>query len=493
MQLRTFFAAAFLAAAAPAPLIAAPATEKGAEALEQQIIEYLGPFLTDKEIVTIEPDGDDYAVALDLEKAFALLKIPGGELKMEPFVTLLTPLPDGGWKTRNSVYPSIALRFPTSKGAFDGMLEVKGYTSDSLYTPNLPDIMRSKTRIESIEGKMHLPDDGKNSVEADFLQAGTLIEAAVTAAGPSAVNFVMTQKVERAAEIVTLTPKAAKDAPAAPPVKVTYDFGASTSEARIDALRGRAIASLWVWLAAHMDVQKFKADKAELKPLLLAALPLWDRFGGSVTMGKLSFDMPQGSAAITSLTEVVAMSGFTPRGVGRVALKIDGVTAQSPLLPPWSAQLMPASVDMDVAYAVNGLDQIARTAVEEMDFDAKPPLSKDSEMKIAALFISGSPTLTLAPGHFTNPLIDLGYEGEASISSAAPSGRFTLTADGLDKTLAFLQKNAAAMPAMGQAVPAVLFAKGLAKADASGKLTWIIEFTDEKSVSVNGQKFPPGK
>jgi hypothetical protein len=493
MKLRTFFAAAVLAMASPSPLSAALATEEGAEALKRQVIEYFGPFLTDREIVTIEPEGDNYAVALDLEKAFELLKIPGAEFKMEPFVTLLTSLPDGGWKMQNSEYPSATLWLPTPKGEFGGQMDLKGYSAEGLYTPNLPEIMRSKTKIDAINIKMHFPDEGGNSLEADFLQAGTLIDATVTAAGPSVVNFAMTQKIDRAAEIVTVTPKAVKDAPVGPPVKVTYDFGALTSEAKIDALRARAIANLWTWLAGHVDAQKAKADKAELKPLLLAALPLWERFGGSVTMNNLSVDMPQGSAAIKSLTEVVAMSGFTPQGAGRFALKFDGVSAQSPLLPSWSAQLMPASLDVDLTFAVAGLDQIARAALEDMDFDAKPQMSKESEMKIVALFMGGSPRITLAPGHFSNPLIDLGYEGEASVTPHPPSGHFTLTADGLDKTLAFLRKNAAVMPAMGQAVPAVLFAKSLAKADSAGKLTWVIDFTGDNSISVNGQKFPLGK
>ena len=493
MKFRTLTAAAILLAAAAAPLAAEPASESGAQALKQQFSEYFGPFLTDQGIVTIEPKGDDYALAIDVEKAFELLKLPGAALKMDKFVTLLTPLPDGAWRSRGADYPAVSFHMPTPKGEISGAFEIKGYKAEGLYTPNLPEIFHTTGTIETVEANMHIPDATGSGANIELLEAGVSIEAKASAAGPSEINFSISQAIKRAAEIVTMTPVDAKGAALGAPVKVAYNFGAITSDAAIDALRARALANIWTWLIAHISAEKTAAAKAELKSLVAAALPLWDKLGGSVTINDMSFEMPQGSVTIKSVTEILLLSGLTPTGGGRFALKFDGVNVQSPLLPAWSAQLQPAALDFDVMFAVDGLDKIATVALEAMDMEGKAPLGKEAEAKIAALFLSGSPKITLAPGHFTLPLIDLSFEGEAALTPPAPSGHFAISADGLDKMQAFLQKNAAAMPAMGQAIPGLIFAKGLAKTDAGGKLTWVIEITGDKSVTVNGQKFPPGK
>jgi hypothetical protein len=492
MSFKAWSICASLLCAASSPLAAAPATEEGAKALLKQFTEIYGPFFVDRKILTLEPKGDEYLMSFDIEKIVGLLKISELHVKATPFTALLSPLPEGGWSYRGNDYPAVTFEVPTPTGQFSGTIQMKGYSNTGVFTPSKPEILRGMGRIDAIEGHMHMADATPNGSDIDILEAGIVIETNADWASDSTVNVSVKQSIKRVGEIVTVMPVDPKGKPLGEPVKVTYDIGETTAVSSLEGLRAPAIGKIRAWAMAHLDDWRAEAGRAELRGLITAALPLWDALGGTAEIANLKFSLPQGSAQVKSIKQGISISGLAPAGHFRLAFDFDGISVDSSLLPAWSAALQPASFAMDVKITMNNVDKILHAVIDDKDFLANTP-SPWTQSLVAALALDGEPRIVLAPGRFTNPLIDIGYEGAFDLAPVPPHGQLTITANDLDATKGFLQKNAATVPAMAQAVPFVDFVEGLARPGESGKLAWVLEFPGDKSVIVNGRAFPMGK
>ncbi len=63
----------------------------------------------------------------------------------------------------------------------------------------------------------------------------------------------------------------------------------------------------------------------------------------------------------------------------------------------------------------------------------------------------------------------------------------TIHMRGFDKTMAAVQ--AMGPDIMGKAVPALALAKGLAKSESDGSLSWVVELSADRSMKINGIPF----
>jgi hypothetical protein len=198
-------------------------------------------------------------------------------------------------------------------------------------------------------------------------------------------------------------------------------------------------------------------------------------------------------ATLKSLGEKLDLSGLTSEGAAEIGVSIDGLAFQSPLLPAWAESLSPASFSLDVRLTDRGLDKAARLALDDPELGDAGDLSSETQDRIAQALLDGRPTFVLAPGRLTTPMLDLAFEGEASVSADAPSGHFTVSADGLNKTIALLGELAKADPDLQPAVLGVTFLKGLATIGADGRLVWKVDVTGDGDVSINGTPLSQGK
>ncbi len=67
-----------------------------------------------------------------------------------------------------------------------------------------------------------------------------------------------------------------------------------------------------------------------------------------------------------------------------------------------------------------------------------------------------------------------------------PSGRLTVTATGLDPSIAMLQKAAATDPSAAQILAQFVAAKNLAKPNPDGSFVWVVEAQGSDSLTING-------
>ena len=119
-----------------------------------------------------------------------------------------------------------------------------------------------------------------------------------------------------------------------------------------------------------------------------------------------------------------------------------------------------------------------------------PALSDEDSAKVAQALLSAGPLeLVLAPSHVTAPAIDADLEGAMRWEVGKPSGRMTIRMRGFDKTMAAVR--ALGPEAAVKSLTALAMAKGLAKTESDGSLTWLVELAPDRSIKVNG--IPLGK
>jgi hypothetical protein len=485
MRARWPSAALLLIATGSAPF-AAPATLEGAQAIEQGYVDYFGKAAVDKGIVSVAPDGEDYVVSWDLQKALDLAGPPSGALRIGRFSYRLTLAGEDAWTATADRFPGLAFDMPTDKGRMTGALDLTGFRLDAAYDPAQANFLRSLVTADSLADKFHVAEPDRDA-DFDLVETGVSIETrAKTSDSGAGVDVAIAQSVKGLGETILAQPPSGQGAP----VTATFSIGAIGGGATISGLRAREIGDLWKYLVAHGE----DADLgSQLKPRLRATLPLWSDLKSDGELHDLTLQMPMAEATLKTLGEKIGLSGLAADGAAEIGVAFDELTFKSPLLPPWADKLSPVSFRFDLSLAGKGLNEAAELALDDPSFDGKGELSPQTQDKIAAVLAAGRPKLTLSPGRLKTPTLDLTFEGEASTETGAPSGHFTFTADGLDKTIALMEEIAKTEPDLQSAALGLIFVKGLATTGADGRLLWKVDVTEAGEVSVNGAPLPLDK
>lgn len=485
MHARWTPAAILFVAIAPAAF-AAPATSQGARAIEQGYADVFSRAVVDQGVVSVAPEGEDYVVVWDLQKALDLAGAPKGALRVERFSYRLTPRGDGAWTVAADRFPTIAFDVATDKGETTGTLDLAGFRLATDYDAAQTNFLRSLVGADSLAGKFHVVEPDRNA-DFDLVESGVSVEThAKTSDSGVGVDVAVAQSVNGLNETIFAPPPSGQGGP----VKMTYSVGAIAGGAAISALRAREIGNWWKYVVAHVD----DADvPAQSRLRLRAALPLWNDLKTNGQIHDVTLQTPMADLTVKMIGETIALSGFTADGAAEIGVKIDALTFNSPLLPPWTGRLSPASLSFDLSLAGKGLDRVAALALDDPGFDGAGELSAQTQDAIDEVLLAGRPKLTLAPGRFKTPTLDLTFEGEALLETGGPSGHFTFTADGLDSTIALLSDIAGSQPDLQPAMLGLIFVKGLATTGADGRLVWKVDVTDAGEVSVNGTPLPTAK
>jgi len=468
---------------AVSPAFASPASPDGVRQLEDAYAAYFTRAVIDKGVVTVTPDGDDYVVAWDLEKGIALLGADPGMAKAARFSYRLTPTADGAWRLLADAFPTLTIDAPADAGRMTGTFELRGFGLQGAYDPAEADFLRATLGVDVAHAKFKVAG-ADQTADTDFAETGVAAETrAKSASGGGGVDVASVQHNATLTETIVATPTGGS------PQALTYSIGSGVGEATLSGLRAAEIADLWKYVVAHADDTLTGHDFGDK---LRAALPLWKDVKAVGKLTDVVMKAPFGQAKLSSLGETIGFSGLTAPATAEFGIDLEGLTIDSPQAPAFAAKLTPASFSFDVKASGGGLDKAAEIALNDPSFAANGDLSPEAQDEIDAALLAGDPKLILAPGRLTTPALDLAYEGEASAVGGAPHGRFTVSADGLDKALALLQEAAGTDPEAEAAILSLTYAKGLAKAGPDGRLVWIVEF-DGTDVTVNGSPLPTGK
>lgn len=495
------FAAALLAgtAATSFPAFAADATLEGARALADDLAAYVGRAALDSGFVTVMPDGDAYRVTLDVARLAGVF-LPAEQVTLTVFenASFRTAPADGGlWRVDSVTYPSLLARFPgAGEGGEAQQIEYRfspGGTSEGLFDPALGAFTSFSQTLSSVVTATELGGESSRSEQNDISMTATAKPA--TDGGVDLAAASLTGGFVQTMQSATM-----------PPIRV--DAEGLRQSFVMEGGRLRAALDLLAYVIAKGDPENLKADVPALKAAVRDVLPGFRRLAGDAVIDRMSVALPFGTLGFEQMRIANEFSGAVKDGRYALSLAVGSISLPPELAPPWGAALVPTRFDLTLAVEDVDLETPTALLLDRVDPAKVPPFADaDGEEAVRAMFPDGAVHVALPESSIAGEGYDATIEGRFAIShpdlapgvgndadsavDVAPEveGTARISLAGLDAILAELQK-AGDVPEVQQAIPALIFAKGLARTE-DGRSVWQVDVAANGSVSVNGQMLVP--
>lgn len=464
------------------PAAAQTVDKEGAAKLSDSLARYIGSQAIEKKLVAVEPDGEAYKVTIDFKSLMEMLpKQQLVKFDFAPYVLSVKPRSDGTWDVSSGFPSNGSFEINGPEGPQSMEIAIKDGKFAGVYDPELATLLSASS---TIGGMTLLSKDKIQQAEVSTGAGSATVNSTKSADG--GVDFTMSQK------IVDFTESVKVDDPES---GLKFPLGIRSPELTVDStgkgLRTKAFLDLLAFGVANGDEAKFKANQAEFKSLLLAALPLWQRFDGSYGFKDFIVESPVGTFSAAQLVMGFGTDGISQNGTATYSIKASGLTIPQQLVPAWGASLLPTEVDFKFGGANLDLDTMARKAIEAMDVTRKPPLPEGFGDKLAADFMARNPKLVIGHSTVKTGSSELSMEGEVTFPSEKPEINLTVDIAGYDKIVESLQAASKSSPELAQYVPAVLAIKGFGKTLPDGRIEWAVNGKPDGSVTVNGVMIKP--
>jgi hypothetical protein len=465
-----------LFASASASALAASATPEEAGRLTEIFQTYLGK---DPGVVTVTVADEAYDVKIDFAPLIAKFKPPNFSAEVSPVVMKLTDQGGGKWLVTQDSPLSYSAKVP---GQLDMTVKVGALKSSAVFDQNVSAFTRSTYDIADFA-----IDETITTPEAVTMHVAYNIEAMhyETASTPSGADA-LDGTFHMAMSGLTETIGVPASPPGGQPMDITVTAETGTQDGTIKGMKAQAIYRLIAWFVAHPSEEAIKANQVELKTLVSAGLPLFENVTATGALQNLSVTTPVGPVGIANLGFDVGLNGIVADGMLHEGFRAEGLSLPPGLVPPFATDLVPQSFALDFKVADFNLADPAKMLLEVMDLNATKPTTPEEDAKLlTALLPKGKVEISMGPSKVTGKLYDLGFEGTMTAGPVGvPVGVATIKAKGFEEVMKTLQ---AAPPEMvGQAIPAIIAAKGMAKNEADGSLSWKIENTISGTVLING-------
>ncbi len=454
-----------------------PATPEGADALRALLAKYLPAAQTGASpLVTVKPEGSHYLISADLGALNALLAETGISYDPAVIVYQAVEQDDGNWRVAMDSLPRMGFHSKDATGA----IELTNFRSEALISPAIAWLLSGSANLD--KGSFQV----KNPKLTQTIDFGPVHETISTStAGDGSVS---TQVKEEIAELGLKAVGTGEDDDAVP-----INFSGRAEKALIDlgvdGFKSRKAFDLWGLLAAHPARADLATHEAELKGLLkdLAAPGL--KLDEGIEAQKAVVTASLGAIALTDLKYRLSAANAGPQSAINLSVSADGLSLPVGLLPPNAGALTPSKID--IAATLKGIDITAAANEWISDLSLQgdgPVLSDDNAAKVEAAFISAGPVqIQFAPSHVVAPAVDADFAGSIRLDKTKPTGAITIHARGFDKTMAAVKDLGPDIA--GKAMPGLALAKGLAKTEGDGSLSWLVELDAERSIKVNGIPF----
>lgn len=460
-----------------------PATPEGAQKLNAFFSTYIGAAAAGAPpTFTITPEGSDYLVALDVAALAAPLKSAGVAYDPATLKYKLIEQDDGAWRLESADLPPLSLQTP--KGS--SKVAVTGYKSQMVVDPAIAWWRSASGSADKASLHSHVEAGIDESIDTGAVQFSGSGEAAAEGAVSSAVQ-------ESAADVgfsFTGTPKSDQAGADPKTISIGAHLDKATVEASVDGVKPRRALDLWAFLVAHPTRDSLAANEPALKGLLsaMAANPL--RLSETIGLQKIAVQIAQGSVVVDSAKVRVGGATGAP-GAFEEHIAFDGLSLPPGIVPPLYRDLTPTSAD--IGFRASGFDVAAASAEAIADLRLAgdgPPLPPEARAKIWAKLVGAGPvTIEVPLSHIAAPRVDISIEGRVRYQDGRPTGSFTVHMRDFDNTITALKGLGPAVER--KIVPMLGLAKGLAKTEGDGALTWVGEIGADGVMKVNG--LPLGK
>jgi hypothetical protein len=459
------------------PALAAdkPATTEGAEALKALIARFFPAAEAGASpLVTVAAEGAHYLVSADLGALNALLKETGVTYDPAKIVTTAVEQDDGNWRVAMDSLPRIGFHSDDATGSLD----LTNFRSTALINPAIAWLLSGSGSTDKGTFQVQNP---KITQTIDFGPAQETI--ATNVAGDGSVS------TEVKEEIAELGLKAAGTGDNEAPLNFSGRIEKALINLGVDGFKSRKAFDLWSLVAAHPARPDLASHEAELKGLLkdLAAPGL--KLNEGLEAQKVVVTASLGAIALSDLKYQFGAANAGPQSAINLNVSAEGLSLPVGLLPPNAGALTPSKID--IAATLKGIDIAAAANEWISDLSLQgdgPVLSDDNAAKVEAAFISAGPVqIDFAPSHVIAPAVDLDFAGSIRLEKAKPTAAITIHARSFDKTMAAVKDLGPDIA--GKAMPGLALAKGLAKSESDGSLSWLVELDAERSIKVNGIPF----
>ncbi|HEY6522004.1 MAG TPA: hypothetical protein VIZ19_21895 [Roseiarcus sp.] len=474
-RLAPLLLAATLLWAVPALAGDKPATPEGAEALKALIAKYLPAAQAGANpLVTVKPDGSRYLVSADLSALNALLAETGISYDPAVIVYQAVEQDDGHWRIAMDSLPRIGFHSKDATGA----IELTNFRAGALISPAIAWLLSGSANMDKGTFQIQNP---KITQTIDF---GPVQETIATSVGGD--GSVSTQVKE---EIAELSLKAVGSGEGDPPINFSGRAEKALISLGVEGFKSRKAFDLWGLLAAHPARADLAAHEAELKGLLkdLAAPGL--KLDEGIEARKTVITASLGAIALADVKYQLGAANAGPQSAINLSLSADGLSLPVGLLPPNAGALTPSKID--IAAKLKGIDlsAAANEWISDLSLQGEGPLlSDDNAEKVEAAFISAGPVqIELAPSHVIAPAVDADFSGLIRLDHSKPTAAITIHARSFDKTMAAVKDLGPDISA--KAMPGLALAKGLAKSESDGSLSWLVELDAQRSIKINGIPF----
>ncbi|WFP60554.1 hypothetical protein [Mesorhizobium sp. WSM4904] len=470
------------ALAVSVPAVAQTVDSQGAKQLSDNLARYFGRQAFDKGVLKVSVEGGAYKIALDIKALVdAMPKEKPLRFDLAPYALMVKPRSDGSWDVASDFSQSMAFEFNGPEGPQSMQLAVKDGKGTAVYDPNLAAFTSGAS---SMAGMTMTSREAKQ--QADVTAGAGTATITATKSANGGVDFTATQKVLSFVETIKIDD---------PDNGMSFPLTLRTPELSVDAkgkgVRTKPLLDLLAFAVANEDEAKLKANQAELKTLLQAALPVWERIDGNYGFKDLEVESPVGKFGAKQFSTTVGMDGVSQSGKVDYAIKASDLTIPQQTLPGWSIALLPTDVDLNFGGANIDLDTMAKKAIEAFDLNKNPPLSDEFGDALVADFLAKTPKLVLGHSTVKNGSIEVAMEGEMTFPGKKPDATVTVDVAGYDKIVEALQEGAKSDAQLAQAFPFALAVKGFGKTLPDGRLEWVINAKADGSVKVNGAMLKP--
>jgi hypothetical protein len=428
--------------------------------------------------VTLSPADPGFWAAFDLAAVTAPLKTSGFAYDSATLKYHLVEQDDGLWRVEQTDIPPIVGHMKDETST----LTITGVKNTLIVDPSIAWWRSLNGSADRVTMQAKTP-----GVDETFDLGALQVTGEGKATPDGLASATMHQSFAGAKATIDVSPKPDSDAK---PTHVDINADRIGADVTLDGVKSRALLDVWAFLVAHPSRPELAANEAAFKTLLAAALASPLKVDESVSVGKTAVQTPQGAVTIDSAKfGFAAAAGATGSFEERFAA--DGLALPATLIPGPFRDFAPTS--FAVAFRAAGFD-VASTVAEmlaDMHLAGEgPAIAPDDQAKIHAKLIGPDGiVIDIEPSHILAPLLDVSFEGRIVYKGAKPTGKLTVHMHNFDKTQAALKTLG---PEVEKKIaPMLAMAKGLAKADSDGSLTWVGEIGADGVMKVNG--LPLGK
>lgn len=465
-----------------APAFGQTVDGEGAKQLSENLSRYIGSKAIDSGFLKVSVEGDAYKLAVDFKPVVNLLATQHSfKFDFSPYAFLVKPSSNGTWNVSADLSPNGSFEFMGPEGPQSMQFSITDGKFSGVYDPELAAFTSA---TQSMAGMTMNSQDAMQ--RAKVSTGAGIATMSATKAANSGVDFTATQTVADFAETLDFDdPKSGLKFP------LTIKSPELSVNATGKGMRTKPFLDLLAFAVANEDEAKLKANQAQLRSLLLAALPLWERIDGSYGFKDVTVESPVGHFGATELGTSFGTDGIAQNGSVNYTIKAAGLTIPQNLVPAWGMALLPTDINLNFGGANIDLDSMAKKAIEAFDLNKNPPLPADFGDRIKADFMAKTPKFVIGHSTVKNGDMEIAMEGEMTFPGMKPEANVTIDIAGYDRIVESLQAAAKSEPEAAQYVPVALAIKGFGKTLPDGRIEWVVNGKPDGSVTVNGVMVKP--